>query len=202
MMPPVERAPLPTLPTVAEAVGQPAVQPAGPPQPVRIRIDPWADLEVDGKLTGRGKREYDLMLTPGVHKLRLMHMHAQTEEREVTVPSSGPPLEVSVQVHRAKPARLVVVTGPDDPEVIVDGVHKGSAHESEASPIMIALPDRTHERRIKILLHQPGKADQMIERVMVAGERMDVPARMRDPGPEDEPRSVIEVSDDEPTPPE
>lgn len=170
----------------------------GPQAPVNLRVDPWADLEIDGRPAGKGKKNYALQLPAGKHVLRFSHTYAQTEERELTVPADGSAVELSVQLHRAKPG-YVRISGPDDPEVFLNGVYKGTARETERTPVLVALPELSWKLPVRIRLHQKGKEPVEFERTVVAGETLDLNVAMREAAPAA--REVIPVAEDQAAPP-
>ncbi len=157
-----------------------ATTPAGPPQKVHLRVDPWADLEVNGTPVGSGKKVYDLELAPGVHRVKFTQKYAQTEEREITV-NPGQPTDLAVQL-KLKPAHLMVHC-EDDPEVFINGVYKGSARESERTPILVPLPNGPSSTKVRVKLVRQGKETVDFERNVTAGEMTDVVVGLRDAQP-------------------
>jgi serine/threonine-protein kinase len=147
-------------------------------------------VEVDGAMAGQGKKTYELSMTPGTHKLRFLNTYAQTEEREVTV-TPGQPTEVSVRVHKAKPAHLTINCA-DDPDVFVNGVYKGTARETVHAPVLVPLPELTSRLSVKIGLHRQGKETLEFERIVVAGETLEVAVSMRDGDATPKPREVLQ----------
>ncbi|MBI5497514.1 MAG: serine/threonine protein kinase [Deltaproteobacteria bacterium] len=195
-----ERVAKPAAPLVAQPLAPPAQLAAALPvarRHVVVRADPWADLEVDGEVVGRGKKAYELDLPDGNHKLRFLHTYAQTEERELPLGPEGP-LELSVTLHRAKPAH-VVIQCPDNPDVELNGVYKGTASESARTPILVPLPELQWRMPVTITLQRKGKETMTFERYVVAGETTDVPVSMRDAVVSTE-REVLRGEDEEPAP--
>ncbi|MEW5853478.1 MAG: protein kinase [Myxococcota bacterium] len=179
--------------TVAEVTRPQPAPEAAANRPVTFRVDPWGDVEVDGQVLARGKKVSQLMLAPGVHRVRFLHRYAQTEERMVDVPAEGGPTEVNVQLHRAKPAYLTVIAA-EDPDVFVDGVYKGTAKDSERTPILVNLPDRTSQVSVKLRVRGDGK-EAVVEQKITAGETLRVPVKMEDALPVEPERRVLPVEE-------
>jgi serine/threonine-protein kinase len=87
---------------------------------LRVVVDPWAHVIVDGEQVDTTPFARAIPLTAGVHYVRLEHPSAPTERRTVTLaPGETVLLDVKMDVDRPKPARAVApaqnLTDPKTP---------------------------------------------------------------------------------------
>ncbi|MBL8951927.1 MAG: protein kinase [Myxococcaceae bacterium] len=114
----VEVEPPPTPKPVKRPAPSPA--PAGLPVALKVAARPWAEVFVDGESQGYTPRVREVMLTPGVHTVRLDNPRCEPLEKRVEVKAGAAlsPLDVTLTMKKA----LVTLTAPPGAELYVDGV--------------------------------------------------------------------------------
>ncbi len=157
------RAPVHPLPRPALAFPRaraPIPAPAAPlPGRLRLFVQPYADVFVDGQRRASGVPTLDLELTRGPHTLRLVHPDCDPWERRIDVAADGDPLRVRLV---PKPAWLSIRATPPDADVMVDGVFEQTARDSIARPIRVPMnagPTRT----VTVRVFTPGYRDLVRE---------------------------------------
>lgn len=115
---------------------------------VSVRVRPWADIIVDGKLAAAGAVRVKLALASGAHVLSFRNSAAFDVDRFVNVAPCGLVPELVVDMVR-RPALLTVRSNVPGgtaavcgPEVPVDG--------TSAKPLQVALPRGTSEVEVRV----------------------------------------------------
>ncbi|MBI5543012.1 MAG: serine/threonine protein kinase [Deltaproteobacteria bacterium] len=90
---PASSAPRPAPSSAARTRPKSAVSPPGPVPPaapaeslLRIHVSPWADLHVDDALRGAGTMDYEILLPPGRHVVKLVNPFFVEHTQEVVLP--------------------------------------------------------------------------------------------------------------------
>ncbi|MFH1809618.1 MAG: protein kinase [Pseudomonadota bacterium] len=154
-------------PTALDPTHEPGVE----LREVPLHIHPWADVYVDDaeRPAVKGAKQATLQLAPGTHRLRFENTFTAPEEFVVEVARSGPVSIPRVQMHRMRPAYLVV-DAPAEAEVKVAGKYWGKVAATRSAPIIVPLPDGMprvqHVVEITLAGHQPFVA----ETAFTAGE--------------------------------
>jgi serine/threonine-protein kinase len=151
---------------------------------VVIRVDPFADIFVDGDPVALSKKTALVKLAPGPHRITFSHRFAATVERDVIIPKTGAIPDIQVKLERTKPAALVIKANVDA-DVMVDGLYKGSALGSEKRAITIALPARTHSHEVEVFLKKDGHRPRSFKQRLVAGQTTTLQVVL-EPVPDDE----------------
>ena len=104
------------LGTRSEAVAAPAAAPQGKGY-VRVVVQPWADVSVDGTSVGVAPMVAPLALAPGPHTLRLEHPYFAPIERTIDLGENAPETAALVQIDLARDGvpRADVAPRPADP---------------------------------------------------------------------------------------
>ena len=127
------------------------------PGQLRIFVQPYADVYVDGTKRATAVPTLELSLPQGPHDIRLVHPDCEDWKRTVAVgPIPGDaPLRVKLS---PKPAWLKIAATPDDAEVMVDGVFRGTARQAQTDPIRVSMQDQA-TRKVVVRLFKPGYRD-------------------------------------------
>ncbi|MCG3171933.1 MAG: Serine/threonine-protein kinase PknD [Myxococcota bacterium] len=177
-------------PEPRKAAAAPAAAPedtAGPLEPetatrlpMTIRVlDAYASLSVDGQDAGTGALPvHRLMLTPGKHRIELRHPNFELFSREVLIPNDPafviPTLDARLT---PLPARIRVNAAPgQNPMISIDGRPFGAAASSLKLPFL--LPMTSGRKPITLRIEQVGFAPREISREVIAGELVEVDARL------------------------
>ena len=125
--------------------------------PVSLRVDPWADVFVDGAPTAisKGIKSTQIKLKPGPHLLRFENSFCEPVKLAIVVPKQGTLQVPAVKFVHMKPAYLVVTSNPTS-EISIDGKYWGKARDSLNNAIIITLPDRSSSIEKTITLTNTG----------------------------------------------
>jgi hypothetical protein len=143
---------------------------------VSVRVRPWADVLVDGRLAARAVVNVDLALTPGAHVISFRNPAAIDINRVVIVPVCDEVAELSVDLVR-HPALLSVRSNLLDAEVAVCGPRVLTA-TTERVPLRIPMPATASEA--DVLVARPGHVP-VVKRVKVqSGRRTRIAVRLQE----------------------
>ncbi len=84
-----------------------------------LRITPYADVTIDGRVVGSGVSKGSYTLAPGLHEISLVHPDCKPWVEKVEI-QSGKALDVPAELVPL-PARLKIAADPRDANVMVDG---------------------------------------------------------------------------------
>lgn len=170
------------VPAAAASV-VPSGSDAPAPGQLRLFVQPYADVYIDGTKRASAVPMVDLELSRGDHEVRLVHPDCEDWARRVHVDATtgGSPLRIRLQ---PKPAWLRVVSAPPDAEVMVDGVFRGTARETATEPLRIPMRDQS-TRRVLVRLFKPGFHDLVRDVALRANASSELDASLeRASGPE------------------
>ena len=86
----VPKATVPKAATPKSAAPKSAAAPTGEPGTLRVQVNPWGDLYVDGVVRSKGKLKHPpLKLAPGTHAVEVRHPKWGTQRRSVKIRSGG-----------------------------------------------------------------------------------------------------------------
>jgi eukaryotic-like serine/threonine-protein kinase len=162
-MPSTAEPPAPTVPADAHRPVPRSRLTTARPQPsvagtLSLRIYPYADVSIDGRLMAKGVQIWDAPLAPGTHELTLTHPSSKSWTQRVEI-ESGKPLSLPVKLVPL-PATLKIEAEPRDALIMVEGVYKGTAFESFAESILVPLPEGQSSRMVTVKIFKPGYADK------------------------------------------
>jgi hypothetical protein len=180
---PVAAAPiLPEPELKAEEIEQPKeIAPAKTPfvRTVEIIVWPFANISLNGNPVAHDTKSVILKLEAGSYKLAFTHPYAATVEKIVKISEAGSPIEVRVSLDKSKPAFLVVHSNVDG-DVAVDGNYRGTVKKSQALPIVIPMPDKTHAQKKEVIVSQDSYLPLVIETEFVAGQTKVINAKLKE----------------------
>jgi serine/threonine-protein kinase len=182
--PPEPAPPSPALePSPEPAAARAAPPPAGapPPEPAQIplaprevRINTWpkaVKIFVDGREVGWAGIVNRIDLMPGRHRIRLESPSCHPQEIDLSVPADGPVAPIVARL--AWRPGLLVVDNPQNADVSVDGVYKGTSHLTGAEPILVHIDKSNPRGRVKVHVRLSKAGFQQEDRVeeIAAGRR-------------------------------
>lgn len=134
-----------------------------------VSVAPFADIWVDGKEIAKNASSAELMLEPGRHHVVFKHEFAATQQRTVQITKDSGPQTLHVDLERVKPATLVIKSNVDG-DIAIDGVYKGTVREASKHPILVALPNKTPQKKLELLVSHPGFSPYVAMHTVVAGK--------------------------------
>jgi hypothetical protein len=140
---------------------------------VTFRINPWADVVIDGMLVARGQQVFAAALALGPHVVVFRNPRAKDHEVRLDVAASGPDPVVTVRLE-PRPALLAVRASQPDALVDVGGVGGVPAQDTMARPLVVPLEQSRQEH--EVFLYKRGFVAYRRRHVFTAGEtlRLDV----------------------------
>jgi hypothetical protein len=140
-----------------------------PLSPREVRINTWpkaVKILVDGNEVGWAGIVDRLELLPGKHLVRLESPSCHPQELEVPVPADGPVAPIVARL-AWKPA-LLEVENPQNADVAVDGVYKGTSERTLREPVLVHIDKANPLGRIKVHVRvsKPGmRQEDRVEEV-------------------------------------
>jgi len=115
---------------------------------ISVRVRPWADVFVDGKLAAAGTPRAKLALSTGTHVLSFRNSAAFDVDRLVQVAPCGPLPDLVVEMVR-RPALLSVRSNVPDAKATVCGPEVPIL-ETEDEPLHVVLPRGRSEVEVRV----------------------------------------------------
>jgi serine/threonine-protein kinase len=142
-------------------------------RPVTFRINPWADIVIDGEVVARGQQVLTAGLTVGPHVVVFKNPRAKDHEVRLDVVAQGPDPVVTVRLE-PRPALLAVRASEADALVDVGGTGGVRAGDTMTRPLVVPLEQSRQE--LEVFLFKKGFAAYRRRHVFTAGEtlRLDV----------------------------
>lgn len=143
---------------------------------VKLRVEPWADIFVDGVPVAKGRKSATVELALGPHTVVFRSLGAKDAEikLEVTAEMRDPEL-VEMQ---PRPALLVVRATPPDAavSVAVGGEERGglTARQTQESPLVVPLPGGQFSAKLDVTVYRPGFAPWVRKVAFRAGEKQEL----------------------------
>ncbi|MDP2343744.1 MAG: hypothetical protein Q8O67_22490 [Deltaproteobacteria bacterium] len=141
---------------------------------VSVRVRPWADVLVDGRLAVRAAVNVDLALTPGAHVVSFHNPAAIDVNRVVIVPVCDEIADLTVELVR-RPALLSVKSNLVDAEVAVCGPRVFAA-ATERAPMRIPMAATVDEA--DVLVGRAGHVPVVKRVKLQSGRRTRIAVRL------------------------
>jgi serine/threonine-protein kinase len=140
---------------------------------VTFRINPWADVVVDGTVVARNQQVFSTALGIGPHTVLFQNPRAKDHELKFDVVGGGPDPVITVRLE-PRPALLSVRANQPDALVDVGGAGGIPAGETIGRPLVVALDLSRQER--EVFIYKPGFVAYRRRHAFLAGEtlRLDV----------------------------
>jgi hypothetical protein len=142
-----------------------------------ITVTPFADIWIDGQRVARNSSRVELHLSPGEHIALFKHEFAATEQRTFPVSSDRKSNHFHVVLERVKSASLIIRSNVEA-DIALDGNYKGTTSLSALRPILVTFPDRSHKRRLEIVVSQKGYMPYIATHTLIPGKKQIIDVKL------------------------